>query len=327
MLTDDLINDIICSMMGHDNIPDDMIAQYRNFRTVRGLISHLSRLPNYLDKISARKDHAPQIEVNPNRSVVVFQHIPKCGGTSIHKLLEAQLGPAFPERHNGLGNWSASKLSESSFFSGHFDSPTLALIPPCEMRIITALRSPDARLISMYRYLRSIRPETAIVEKRNMGLATLARKLSPEEFFNDPQVAKHPSIFNSMTRQLSEPLSQKYWESLMPTNDSRSLVSSDPDLALLKAKKNLESMVGIILIDKLPETLPLVLKALALNPTLEMPLENSYKSNLMRHQWFEPAPEVEITTGLKIAINNKIELDWKLYDYASHIIKNKIKAR
>ena len=66
-------------------------------------------------------------EVTTSR--LVFMHIPKTGGTSLHEVLVAQFKPGeiCPERFNHLREWASSDLAKFRLFSGHFDFDSISL--------------------------------------------------------------------------------------------------------------------------------------------------------------------------------------------------------
>lgn len=313
MINDFTIRTVISSLLGLHHVPEDMIARHRRFGSIQSLRLHLMRQPRFQKRYARLQDRALHSPLDITRNVTVFQHIPKCGGASLHNLLEAQLGPAFAERHNGLGNWPALDLAEASYFSGHYDTPSLALIPQANLRIVTILREPEARLLSLYRFLRAISPEAGPAQNRNMALVRLARAHTPEAFFSHPDLATHPSIHNAMTRQLAEPLKQKSWESFYPKATETGLVDRDPKQALALAMAHLDGMAGVALLEELPRSLPPLLDALGLDSSLSLPHENSTERNIEDGRWFEPVPKVEMTKALQKALALHIEVDRKLY--------------
>ncbi|MBB6342870.1 hypothetical protein HNP49_003058 [Pseudomonas fluvialis] len=141
---------------------------------------------------------------------VVFMHGPKTGGTTLHNLL-IQLFPKeliFSERFNGIKNHVVGTLARFSYFSGHFDLISCQLIPG-EKKIVTFLREPVSRLISLYNFLKAHRHD--VVARNNWGLARLASSLSVEDFFRSPVVRSHPYIENGMTRALVDFFPIEIW--------------------------------------------------------------------------------------------------------------------
>ena len=320
MINDFTIRTVISSILGHRHVPEEMIARHRRFKTVHALRLHLMRQPQFRMLAANLQNEALEDEIDCDREVVIFQHVPKCGGSSLHELLTRNIGDCFPERRNGLGNWSALSLSKSSFFSGHFDTPSLSLIPQAKLRVVSVLREPQARLISLYRFLKATHPKAAIAQSRNMGLINLARELEPVEFFLHPHLKEHPSINNAMTRQFSGPLHQKSWESFNPTVTFQSLTSTNPDLALSRAFAHVESMAGIALLEHIKATIPPLMTALGISAEQPFPHKNSIDENLTSSKWFSETPVVEMTDALSKAIEPHIQLDVRLYSHTTELL-------
>lgn len=320
MINDFTIRTIISSILGHRHVPEDLIARHRRFRSIHALRLHLMRQPQFQITSANLQDNALQDALDPERDLVVFQHIPKCGGSSFQKLLGDQFGAPFAERHNGLGNWPSLALSKARYFSGHFDTPSLDLIPKTHLRVVTVLRNPVARLLSLYRFLRAKNPQAGPAQNRNIGLVNLARAQTPVAFFAHPDLMAHPSIHNAMTRQLAEPLCQKNWESFYLKGHAAGLTDTDPDQALARAMAHIETMAGVVLLEQIDATLPAVLAAIGLQADQSLPHENTIEEKIASDRWFEPTPKIEPTTELLEAIKPHIDLDRKLYDQTAELL-------
>ena len=133
---------------------------------------------------------------------LVFLHIPKCGGTTLHNMLVDWYGARnmHPERHNGLYFYSARHLAAKTLFSGHYDYYATRLVPGTP-KVITFLRDPRSRLVSLYNFHRSHRDD--LIERFNLTLARWANMYDIDEYFADPKVRAHPAINNSIARHLS----------------------------------------------------------------------------------------------------------------------------
>ena len=137
-----------------------------------------------------------------SRRRIVFMHIEKCGGTTLDAMLASQFEPDLvcPEKHDGLGEWTINELAKFNLFSGHFDFVSCRSIPSDDLKIVTMLREPKARLLSLYYFWKAHVPDPG---RDYRSLIGLARDHEPEEFFSHPAVISHPSIFNAMTGQLT----------------------------------------------------------------------------------------------------------------------------
>lgn len=143
---------------------------------------------------------------------VVFLHIPKSGGTTLHRILGEWFGVEnlHPERHNGLYYYSAADLASRLVFSGHYDYYSTNLIPGPSKKI-SFLRNPIERLISLYNFHRAHKPE--FLKRNNLKLPSLANEYLIDEYFARPEIRSHPAINNTMARYFSdEPQILFRWE-------------------------------------------------------------------------------------------------------------------
>ena len=131
----------------------------------------------------------------------MFIHIEKCGGTTLHEMLSSQvpIGRICPERSDLIGDWTINELADFALFSGHFNLAWCRSIPG-ELRVITMLREPKARLLSLFSFWKAHRPNPG---RDVYDLLPIARSSSAEQFSAHPQVERHPSIRDAMAGQLT----------------------------------------------------------------------------------------------------------------------------
>lgn len=197
---------VIASLMHSTNAPG-AAAKLKQFNlepaAVRQIIKHLSLIPAFKRNLIEQMDMGPGPDVvNLDIERLVFLHIPKCGGTTLHNMLVEWYGQPnmHPERHNGLYYYSARDLASKTLFSGHYDYYSTQLVPGTP-RLITFLRDPRSRLISLYHFHRSHREE--LIERFDLTLARWANQYDIDEYFANEQVRTHPAINNSIARHLS----------------------------------------------------------------------------------------------------------------------------
>lgn len=115
---------------------------------------------------------------------LVFHHIPKTGGSSVHQALVEELHlKAHPERHGGFGELPHEALLRFDLLSSHFwpsDLTHLETLP--DAWFATLLRDPVERFISEYDFFRTRSDEEL---RRLLDPAPLlqARHSSPEDYF------------------------------------------------------------------------------------------------------------------------------------------------
>lgn len=183
-------------------------------------------------------------------------HSPKTGGTTLHHLLLGRYTAEVvcPERFNGLKNHAAGVLAKYRFFSGHYDLASCQLIPG-EKQIVTFLREPVSRLVSLYNFLKAHRPD--VVERNNWELAKLASNLSADEFFSHPLVRAHPYIDNGMTRALVASLPIEVW----PVIDA-STPLPDVSEAGKQALEQLSALAAFGVLERYEESVNLIFDSL-----------------------------------------------------------------
>ncbi len=175
-----------------------------------------------------------------NQPRLVFLHVEKCAGTTLH----AMLAPHFPadricpERQDQLGDWTINELARYSLFSGHFDLACCRSIPG-PLRLLTMLREPKARLLSLYYFWKSHRPHP---QRDLYDLLRLARACSAEEFFSHPTVVRHWSIRNAITGQMTRTSST--------TLSPDALIMREPEAALELAWRALREFAAFGIVER-----------------------------------------------------------------------------
>jgi len=232
-------------------------------------------------------------------------------------LLKQNFKSICPERHNGLGNWSAAALARYNLFSGHFDITTLDLIPAKKMSTVTLLRRPEARLISAYRFLRAHTPQAVYPQNHNMKLVRLARENDPVSFFRHPELVRHPTINNGMVRMLSGPLPQKRWEASYPGRVNPPTITDEaPDQALKIALTNLSRMAAFGVVEHIDQSVRYIFETLGLNVPAQIEKHQALDVITQRNPLLEAVPPVEFTPALSAALAPHVTLDEQLYDGA-----------
>jgi hypothetical protein len=148
----------------------------------------------------------PPLQGNPMRCwhgpAVSFLHFERTGGTSLAAALTDRFHPlqiAAAHRAEDIDNPTV-KLEERKLVWGHYDLPTLRRLSP-DRRIITVLRNPAARILSLYYFWRSIHPSQLdeLADSRVME----AHKLDLLGFLQSNHLPVRDSIDNIYVRRLT----------------------------------------------------------------------------------------------------------------------------
>lgn len=221
---------------------------------------------SYAERLRLPQNQALDLE----RPRLVFLHVPKCGGTTLHAILARHFAPGqiCPERFNGLRARRIEELAPFSFFSGHYDLESCQALFGRMNRIVTLLREPRARLISLYYFLTIHRPEA---EAATASMVSLARSCSAEAFFTHPIIRRHASIRNAMVSLFTQPHRGVRWETIDSQLEETDLLLTDPAAAVDKAFEALSSLTCFGLLEQFAPSLALFSASLALQLNEEPP--------------------------------------------------------
>ncbi|BDG70334.1 sulfotransferase family 2 domain-containing protein [Roseomonas fluvialis] len=133
---------------------------------------------------------------------LVFLHLPKTGGTTLHHHFSAHFAPEeiCPERFSNLHDLPREQLDRYRYFCGHFNFDQVRLIPG-PLFLVTVLRDPVERLMSSYLYWK--RHTAEAVARPGMEGPALARSAPLAEFLRNPHHQVQDSVNNTMTRYLA----------------------------------------------------------------------------------------------------------------------------
>ncbi len=269
--------------------------EFRNRRLLMQRMHHLGRPALHQDRLA-------------------FVHIEKCGGTTLHAMLCGQFAPEriCPERNASLGDWTVNELAAYQLFSGHFDLAYCRSIPGT-VRVLTMLREPKARLLSLYRFWKAHRPDR---DRDFYDLLVLARSCSAEAFFAHPRVTQHPALRDGMAGQLTR--SDSVW-ALLPGHP----IIDDPDGTLQQAWAALEAMAAFGILEAFEQSRRLFNHRLGLALTPIAPRQ--VLSDLVRDNAEMVALELEpMTPRLDALLDAMTPIDRPLYARARALFERRV---
>ncbi len=248
---------------------------------------------------------------------LAFLHLPKTGGTTLHHLLvqHFERDDICPERFNGLRHYTAGELARYRYFSGHFDLPSVRLIPGRKM-VITMLREPVARLISLYYFQRAHKIE--VIERNNLELARLANKYSMADFFRAEEVRSHFAINNAMTRALTQCLEGSRWEAKASSS------VADDKLPLNVALKELKALDAFGIMERYDDSMALIFSTIGLPLPAKIEKKQVLSVIVEREPGLHKIDKEPVTNETMKLISDLVKTDMKLYHQASKIFEKRI---
>lgn len=134
-----------------------------------------------------------------HESALVFLHIQKTAGTSLQQMLTESFGAknVFTSVEDTLHLHCPGELSTYSVFSGHFNYDSLRYIPRANPSVITFVRDPKQRLLSLYYHWRSHEP----THPNYKYGPHLANQMTLSQFFGSDRVVEKMAfgVWNHMT--------------------------------------------------------------------------------------------------------------------------------
>ncbi|HEV7158498.1 MAG TPA: hypothetical protein VGN38_09105 [Caulobacteraceae bacterium] len=133
---------------------------------------------------------------------VVFLHLPKSAGSSLANMLAAHFAPEaiYRPEPRELGGRSREELAGYGLIHGHCQWSELAAIPR-PVRIVSLMREPLARALSLYWYWRAHTWAYGVEEISSRGVQ-FAKTLSMEAFFGEAPPDVMGNFENAVARQL-----------------------------------------------------------------------------------------------------------------------------
>jgi len=132
---------------------------------------------------------------------LVFMHFPKTAGTTLHDILVEQFDDAkiCPERYSNIRRFDTQQIEKFVYFSGHYSMNDVDVVPSPK-KIITFLRKPEDRILSLYYFWRAHTDET--IKKHNLGGPLLAKSMPLLDFLKHKGNGIPNNIDNVYVRNL-----------------------------------------------------------------------------------------------------------------------------
>lgn len=238
------------------------------------------------------------------KTKIVFFHIPKTGGATLHQLLcpNFQTDTIYPERGSSHERFNGEDMEAYKLISGHFTADQCRKIPDKKV-VFTLLRDPKQRLLSHYYFLKSHRKEFIL----NIGYdmeALLSKELDLFSFLTDERIRNSPLVDNVMTRYLSDA------ELINPSGRIQ-----NEELVVESAKRRIDALDGICILEHFHDSLRLLFSMLGLPLPSTIDRHMSFES-LTTYSHCEPVEREKITIEIDEALDALTHLDRQVYLHA-----------
>jgi hypothetical protein len=242
---------------------------------------------------------------------IVFLHVPKSGGTSLHNLLGRyfKAREICPERLRFLDRIPDVQLAQYRLISGHYFFDQLARIPPPKV-IITILREPRARLLSLFNYYRAHSWKLIEwFEKQELDSPRKAKELGLPRYLSDPDPSVRMYVDNAITRHL---IGRAFI-------DRQGNFTVKPGDAVGIAISNLQKISFVILEHYTQSKLHLE-RALGIPMPDSLPKEKALET-LTAMDGFEPVTPAAIDASTEPLIERCTFLDRQVYEWALQCLR------
>lgn len=231
--------------------------------------------------------------------LLFFVHIPKTAGTSLVTALQAhfQPGRVCPrDQTAALARLDPLELRQKyDFIPAHAG---MDVAEPIATDLITVLREPTDRILSLYNYWRSVPGDSAVVYESGKvdPAVSLAKSLS----FQDFVVSDHPRILhdinNGQTFQVASSNNARGRRALMDKTDTEILEIAKDNLLKMQAVGRTENLkaFGQQMLERL-------------DMKLDIPFHNKTQKNFIARQQLDP--------DVKSRLQELNELDYALYEF------------
>ena len=249
--------------------------------------------------------------MNTDSSKLIFLHLPRTGGTTVHHLLQSHF-PAnaiCPERFNELYQWLPDRLRDFTVFSGHFNVASLEQIPGSK-RIATLLRDPHARIISTYLFW-SRHSDAWLANGHYPGPLAARRSAGLEAFL----ASANPGVLDGVDNLMARYLAGNIIAHGGGTYTSYGQLIEPADI-VARAKASLLGIEVVGVTEDLPRFYARLAAAWAMPPVAELPRLNGRDEV---RAWLEAAREPAVTPTILSQLDRLSWMDREIFVLARQL--------
>jgi hypothetical protein len=287
------------------------------FPAGRGMLTRATLLSWSAEADGSSIPEADALRGNPLRvwdgPPVSFLHIEKTAGSSVLKFLEARFHPLQidldpframpPHLCTAFAPCAAPQIRRRLLVAGHYDLPALRRLD-ADRFILAFFREPRQRIVSLYRFWRSLHQHAAEPWRQSFGVR-MAHMLDLRDFLRSGDPMLRDYIDNCYARRLT---------GLYATGAAADPLAADADAALRQALAALDRLACIGITEQLGDSLRLLAAVLGTEPPDEVPQANTL-AGIAADPAMTRAPETVDAGGQEIAaeLDRLTTLDRAIY--------------
>ena len=210
---------------------------------------------------------------------------------------------------------------EVRLFSGHYDRRCLSVVPGPSPRVVTILREPRQRLLSVYKYLRA-HTEAAIL-KQNLELASAARRFTYGKFLEAALHINPASVDNTYLRAFGAYLPVARWEQRAEPTAVKPISELGDDTVsdtMDRAIKFLNTFAAVGILENFEQSLRAIFLALGLMVPVNYAVRQRLDDLVTEDPSFEPINDFEITPEDREREYELTRFDDVLYQHAKGLL-------
>ena len=319
-------------ILGRDPVSFDTIARRCNSAKGRaGLRTSLLLSSEFLGKfdelriedLSQRSGGSlPWMPADTSR--IVFVHIPKTGGTTLHTQLSVAVGAdrVCRSRHNDLSLRTGAELASARLFSGHYDRQCLSFVPGANTQVITLLREPRQRVRSLYAYLRA--HKESLIASKKLELAAAARRYDFNDFLQAALEINPAAVDNTYVRAFGGRLPLQRWERRTAAGWPQTLSELDASVDELvhRACDFVNSMAAVGILEEFDTSLAVLFNAIGLPVPQAYEIEQRTADLVENHENFESVPTSLDSDGEEL-LSRLTMFDQVIYELGRSLLASK----
>ncbi|WP_429447249.1 sulfotransferase domain-containing protein [Paraburkholderia sp. WC7.3g] len=320
-LAPELIRAIFKVLLGREP-EEEAIGHYTPLLLTQNGIEHVLSIVMESGECRRRWRSSPYVLPHPSLTrddpVTVFLHIQKTGGTSLQNMITDAFSdqPVYREHADTLYLRSAAELAQYRLFLGHFNYDSISYIPKSRISVVTFLRDPKQRLVSLYRFWRAHESDHPSFHEK----MALANQLGMEEFCRTISSWREYETWNHIAWAVMGERGWMHWTTRMEAAEA----DQADKVSILQefrhaARERLNEFSFIGMQDDFARSTAMladILKRPDLNPRHDHAVNQLIGTELFFKKCL---PEVSSTPGLDRAIAELTQLDSIIYDEARQI--------